>query len=355
MTLHPVILAGGIGSRLWPRSRRNHPKQLSTFFGDHSMLQSTALRAAAVQGATNPIVVCGIRHEDEVYQQLADIDCVPGQMVVEPMGRNTAPAIAAVAMTVDPDDLLLVLPADHVIGDVQAFVSSVTNSIDAAGKGMLVTFGIPPTGPATEYGYIERGPSIDPESKVHSVIKFVEKPGADLAQKYVASGDFSWNAGMFLMKASTYLSELHTSRPAIAEAVRSAVDKADTSRAGRIGLDAEAFSSCPSESIDYAVMEGTDKAAVTDLEAGWSDIGSWEAMWDLAPKDSDGNHVSGSAYLQGVSNSLIKVGDRPVAIIGLNDIVVVDTGDALLIAAKGQVQAVKTIVDRLEADGRPEV
>ncbi len=319
------------------------------------MLQSTALRAIAIHGAARPIVVCGAQHAEEIFQQLARIDCVPGQMVIEPVARNTAPAIAAAAMTVDPDDLLLILPADQVISDVQAFVSSIGPAAKAATQGMLVTFGIAPTGPATGYGYIERGPSIDSESRVHSVIQFVEKPSPSLAQQYLGSGAFSWNAGMFMMKAGVYLSELQAGRPAIEAAVRQAIDEADTSRAGRTELGRDAFSSSPSESIDYAVMEGTNKAAVIDLKAGWSDIGSWEAMWDLAAKDPDGNHVEGTAYLLDVSDSLIRVQDRPVAIIGLSDVVVVDTGDALLIAAKDRVQDVKSIVDRMEADGRPEV
>lgn len=353
MTVHPVILSGGVGSRLWPLSRRARPKQLANLTGDATMLQATARRAADLSEAAPPIVVCGSAHADEAQRQLVAVGIEPARLILEPVGRNTAPAIAAAAGTVDPNDLLLVLPADHVVADQAAFAAAVDSATGPAEDGRLVTFGITPTRPATGYGYIEHGPELSFPG-AESVVRFVEKPDEPTAQGYVTSGNFSWNAGMFLMQAGTYLAELTHYRPDIARAAGAAVR--DATREGiRVQLDPERFAACPSESIDYAVMERTERAAVVRLDAGWSDVGSWSALLDLADADVDGNAVSGTAYLEGVRNSLVRAGDRPVVVIGLDGVIVVDAGDAVLVVDRNHAEAVKQIVERLDGDGRPEV
>jgi mannose-1-phosphate guanylyltransferase/mannose-6-phosphate isomerase len=327
---------------------------LAAIAGPETMLQATAARAAAVAGSGPPFVVCGAAHVDEVERQLADRGVDAAKIVIEPVGRNTAPAIAAVALSVQPDDLLLILPADHVIADVDAFVEAVSHGVTAAEEGMLVTFGVRPTSPATGYGYIEHGPDVTDRGVAMSVVRFVEKPDIETAQQYLASGTFSWNAGLFLFRAGAYLTELAKHRPDILDSVRAALDHAEHAGA-RTTLDPERFEQCPAESIDYAVMEKTDRAAVVPLEAGWSDVGSWAAWWELADKDATGNAVSGAAYLEGVTNSLVRAGERPVAVIGLDGVVVVDTGDAILISSRDRSEDVKRIVESLTSDEREEI
>lgn len=347
----PVILSGGAGTRLWPLSRRERPKQLIPLLGESSLLQRTARRAAAVDGAAAAVVVTGAAHHEVIGRQLADVGLAAARIVVEPVGRNTAPAAAAAALLADPGELLLVLPSDHLIRDVPAFTAAVARAARAAAQGYLVTFGVVPTRPETGFGYIERGADLGDGAL--EVRAFVEKPDRGIAESYLASGRHFWNSGMFLFRAGRYLEELELHAPDILEAVRGAIGPEDGH--GRVFLTAAEFGACRADSIDYAVMEPTGRAAMVPLDAGWHDVGSWEAVWELEDRDASGNAVSGSAYLEQVRRSLVLAGDRPVAVIGLDDVIVVDAGDAVLVCARDHAQAVREIVARLEADGRAEV
>ena len=349
-TIVPVILSGGVGSRLWPESRRRQPKQLSRLVGDQSLLQMTALRAASIDGAGSPLIVCGERHHEQVVAQLADVNLHPRSSILEPFGRNTAPAAAAAAMSVSPDDLILLLPADHLIRDTEAFVAAVHRAATAAVSELLVTFGITPTRAETGFGYIERGAACAGFDGVHRVDRFVEKPDAETAQRYVDAGTYSWNSGMFLMRAGTYLEELARLAPEIVTATGEALVKGEVTGTATV-LSAVPFARCPSDSIDYAVMERTDHAAVVALDAGWDDVGSWAALWDVGEKDAAGNVVQGTAYLEDTHNSLIRSRSRTVAVVGMRDVIVVDTDDAVLVVHRDRSQDVKKIVSRLEQAG----
>lgn len=353
-SLVPVILSGGVGTRLWPESRREQPKQLSRLTGDLSLLQETAKRAARVPGADDPVVVCGQAHHPQIIAQLEDIGLRPRASVLEPFGRNTAPAVTAAALLVDPDDLLLVLPADHLIPDVDSFVEATSIATDIAASGRLVTFGIKPDAPETGYGYIQRGQAIEGLVGGYEIDSFTEKPDLATALRYLTEGIYSWNSGMFVFRAATLLGEMTTYAPEIVSHTARALEMGTKHDRATL-LDAEAFNDCPSDSIDYAVMEHTKHGAVVPLDAGWSDVGSWTSLWELADKDRAGNVMSGNVYAKDVSSSYIRAGDRPVAVIGLDDVIIVDTGDAVLVAAKKDAQKVKDIVALLEADGRPEI
>ncbi|MGV8944396.1 mannose-1-phosphate guanylyltransferase/mannose-6-phosphate isomerase [Thermomonas sp.] len=351
--LQPVLLSGGSGTRLWPLSREAYPKQFLALAGDDTMLQATWRRVAALADVA-PIVVAGEDHRFLVAEQLRQIGAPTPAILLEPMGRNTAPAIAAAAMQAmrDGDDpLLLVLPSDHVVRDEAAFRAAVSQAMPAARAGALITFGIVPDAPETGFGYIEADQdSADHGEGVHRVLRFVEKPDAATAQDYVDAGGYYWNSGMFLFLASRYLEELQRFRPDIVTGVRTAFDAAQ--RDGDfIRLDKEAFAACPPDSIDYAVMEKTDRASVLPVDIGWNDVGSWSALWDVSAQDADGNAHHGDVIAIDSRNSYA-YSRRLVALVGVDDLVVVETDDAILVARKDKVQQVKDVVTRLKAEQR---
>ena len=350
--LIPVLLSGGSGTRLWPLSREGYPKQFLALAGEHTMLQDTWLRVAELAGDTAPLVVTNEAHRFLVAEQLRQVDCQPSAIVLEPVARNTAPAIAAAALQATrdgQDPLLLVLPSDHVIADGAAFREAVQAASDAAEAGALVTFGIVPTAPETGYGYIKAAPG----TGVRAVERFEEKPNAATAERYLVSGEYFWNSGMFLFRASRYLAELGAHAPDMLKACREAFDKAERDR-DFLRLDKAAFEACPADSIDYAVMEKTDAAKVLAIEAGWNDVGSWAALWSVAEQDADGNATHGDVIALDCQGSYAWSEHRLVAMIGLDDTVVVDTDDALLVARRDRVQDVKRIVERLREEQRGE-
>ncbi|MBA6303763.1 mannose-1-phosphate guanylyltransferase/mannose-6-phosphate isomerase [Colwellia sp. MB02u-14] len=347
----PVIMAGGSGSRLWPLSRSLFPKQFLALNGKATMLQQTLQRLTGLT-LERPVVICNEEHRFIVAEQLREIN-QSGTIILEPVGRNTAPAIALASKTVveSKDSLILILAADHVILNESAFIDAVEKAIPLAEAGKLVTFGIVPTEAHTGYGYIKRGESVNEHG--FQVDAFVEKPNAKIASEYFEGKEHYWNSGMFLMKASRYLEELNQFRPDIYTACESAL--ANTSKdEDFIRIDKGAFEKCPDESIDYAVMEKTSDAVVVPLDAGWSDIGSWSALWDVNNKDSNGNAVIGDSIMHETTNSLIQGSERLIATVGIDNLVIVDTKDALLVASKDKVQDVKKIVEQLKAEGRDE-
>ena len=381
--LLPVILSGGAGTRLWPLSRELYPKQLLALTGDRTMLQETALRLTGLQ-AGGPVVVCNEAHRFLVAEQLRQLNLDPLAILLEPYGRNTAPAIALAALAAvghskGTDPVLLVLPADHVIRDVGAFQKAVQAALPAAEQGKLVTFGIVPKSPETGYGYIRRaakpvtpakagaqskepdpGPGSAPgqafrrdDDSVYPVAAFVEKPSLDKAKEFLVSGEYYWNSGMFMFRARRYLEELERFAPAIAQACRAAsvAAKADLDFTR---IDAKEFEPCPSDSIDYAVMEKTADAVVVPLDAGWSDVGSWSSLHDASDADKHGNVTRGDVLVEDSAGSYLYSESRLVAAVGLKDYVVVETKDAVLVAPKTRVQDVKKLVGRLKALGRYE-
>jgi mannose-1-phosphate guanylyltransferase/mannose-6-phosphate isomerase len=353
--LIPVILSGGSGTRLWPLSRELYPKQLMPLVAERSMLQETVARTEGLPAVAPPIIVCNENHRFMVAEQLRELDVTPQAIVLEPLGRNTAPAATIAALLAsgrgaDSDPVLLVLPADHVISDVPAFHAAVAVGRAAAEAGSLVTFGVVVDRVETGYGYIRRGAGSGP---AFMVAKFVEKPDAATARSFMESGEYYWNSGMFMFRASAFLAELDRHAPLILAACRAAL-----AAAGKdldfLRLPAQEFAACPSDSIDYAVMEKTDVAVVVPLDAGWSDVGSWSALADALPRDSEGNVTAGDVLTEDSSGCYLHSTSRLVAAVGLRDHVVVETKDAVLVAPRDRVQDVKELVAELKARGRYE-
>jgi len=351
----PVILSGGSGSRLWPLSREHYPKQLLALAGELTMLQETAMRLDGSAEQAPAFVVCNEEHRFLVAEQLRQIDRLPQDILLEPFGRNTAPALTLAALAVtahEPNAVMLVMPADHVIRDQAVFHDAVQKGRVEALAGRLVTFGIVPTQPETGYGYIRKGPILA-SAGAYEVDGFVEKPDAATARAYLESGEHLWNSGIFMMTAARWLEEIRRFRPDIADACMAAWQggKRDMDF---FRLDKEAFGRCPSESIDYAVMEKTDNAVVIPLDAGWSDIGAWSSLWDVSQRDADGNVLQGDVLALHTHNTLLIAQHRFVAAVGLEDVIVVETADAVLVAHKDQAQDVKAIVSRLKDAKRSE-
>jgi len=348
----PVILSGGSGTRLWPLSRGIYPKQFLPLVSDKTMVQETVLRLKGIEGLQAPIAVCNEDHRFMMAEQLCRIDVHPECIILEPIGKNTAPAVTMAALAAkDPEDILLVLPADHVIGNVAAFQEAVIKAGELAQQGFLVTFGVVPTAAETGYGYIKR--SHENIADAFKVAEFVEKPNAAVAQAYVDSGEYYWNSGMFAFKAGRYLEELEKFAPDMLAACRSAYSAAKID-VDFVRLDKELFTQCPSNSIDYAVMEKTDEAVVIPLDAHWNDVGSWSALWDVRAKDSRGNALSGDVLALDTENSFIHSENKLVAVIGVKDLVIVETDDAVMVAPKDRVQEVKAIVAALKNQQRSE-
>ncbi|GAB3409429.1 mannose-1-phosphate guanylyltransferase/mannose-6-phosphate isomerase [Massilia agilis] len=356
MKIYPVILSGGAGTRLWPLSRAVLPKQLLPLVSDKTMLQETALRVAGWAGLMAPLVVCGNDHRFLVAEQMREIGVTPLGILLEPVGRNTAPAVAAAAhylQSIDPDAVMLVLPADHVVEDRDAFQAAVSRAWALVQRGSLATFGIVPNAPETGYGYIRRGEPLPLVDDCYTVERFVEKPDRDTAEAFLADGGYYWNSGMFMFQASRYLAELERFKPEIAAAAEAAV-RTGYRDLDFCRLDESAFTASPSDSIDYAVMERTRDAVVVPADIGWNDVGSWSALWEVQQRDADGNAQRGDVYLDNVTNSLVRAESRIVAVVGVKDLVVVETPDAVLVAHKDQVQRVKQVVDHLKSQARTE-
>ena len=350
--MKPVILAGGTGSRLWPKSRVALPKQFLSLTSNNSMLQETIARLHGFD-TESPIFICNEAHRFLVAEQLREKGISHDGILLEPVGRNTAPAIALAALHATQngeDPILLVLAADHLIKDESAFHHAIKEAEELAKKDYLVTFGIVPSHAHTGYGYIKAGEHL---AKGFSVDTFEEKPDIQTAQKYVDAGDYLWNSGMFVFKASRYLAELEKYAPEILTTCKDAIETESTDL-DFIRVDKEVFVGCPDDSIDYAVMEKTEKAAMVALDAGWSDVGSWTSLWETSEKDENGNVTIGDTILENTRNSYVNAEGKLVSVIGLNDVIVVETKDAVMVAHKDDAQSIKNVVNRLKSEKRPE-
>ncbi len=354
MKIIPVILSGGSGSRLWPLSRHAYPKQLLALTGPDTLIQQTVKRASALTDTSSPLLVCNNEHRFLIAEQLQQIDVKPLDIILEPAKRNTAPAVAAAALYCkekEPEAVMLVLPADHLLENQVEFQKAVAQGLSLAQEGRLVTFGIRPAFPETGYGYIKKGERLS--DRAFKVEKFIEKPDKKRAEEYAASSKHLWNSGMFLFRPVDYLEELKKFEPKIyekcLEAYEHAVKDLDFLR-----LEKDAFEACPANSVDYAVMEGTDKAAVVSLESGWNDIGSWSSLWEVLPKRHNSNVVRGDVVFEDASDCLLFSESRLLAALGVKDLVVVETKDAVLVAHKSKSQQVKKIVRHLKEKGREE-
>jgi len=350
-------MSGGSGTRLWPMSRQAHPKQLLPLTAERSMLQETAARVTASSGSVSfgPLYVIGnAAHRDTVAAQLGAFDL--RMQVLEPFGRNTAPAAATAAVLVAreaPGAILMLLAADHFIADVGAFHAAVAQAAAEAERGRIVTFGIVPDGPETGYGYIRLAPAISANG-AYDVEQFVEKPDRTTAEKYVADGKYVWNSGMFVSRADVLLEEMERLCPQIVAAARNAIDRGEIHNKALL-LDAEAFGTCTDISIDYAVMERTARSSVVPVSMGWSDVGSWKALWDVGARDADGNVTAGDVLLKNVTNSYVRASGRAVAVVGVDNLAVIETKDAVLVLPLDKAQDVKFIVEQLKAAKRSEL
>jgi mannose-1-phosphate guanylyltransferase/mannose-1-phosphate guanylyltransferase/mannose-6-phosphate isomerase len=345
----PVILSGGSGTRLWPLSRIDRPKQLIAISGEHSLLQETALRVSDADAFAEPLVVASGDHADEIEAQLEAIGRSPAALILEPEPRNTAAAIALAALSARPDDILLVLPSDHVVGQPAAFRSAVQAALPLARDGMLVTFGVEPDRPETGYGYIQRGREIGPG--LFHVDCFVEKPDVATAQSYLNEGGYLWNAGIFLLGADSYLDALELHAPEILSAARSAI-VAQRSEGSRIWPDGRGFGRAPALSIDHAVMEKSERVVVAPVAMGWSDLGSWEALHGIGDKDEAGNVLTGDVVAIDSRNSLIRSDGPVIVTLGVDDLIVVATERAVLIAPRGESQRVREAIEALQKRGK---
>lgn len=362
MMIQPVILSGGSGTRLWPLSREQYPKQLLPLVADESLLQATVRRLDGLDDLADPLLICNEDHRFVVAEQVRQLGR-SGSVLLEPVGRNTAPAMTLAALWAsrgDSDPVLVVMPADHVILDADRFRSAVRTAAQLATAGMAVTFGITPDRPETGYGYIQQGAALAAAAGAFRLSRFVEKPDRATAQAYLEAGGYLWNSGIFVMKASTWIDAIGHCRPDILAACRQALTT-PSSDLDFIRVNQGAFAACPADSIDYAVMErltagdaGLPAAAVLPLAAGWSDVGAWDSLWDVLPKDGAGNAHRGDVLLQDTASTLAFSESRLVACVGVRDLVVVETPDAVLVAHKDRTQDVKKIAERLKADGRSE-
>ena len=351
--IYPVILSGGTGSRLWPLSRTLFPKQLLALAGDSSLVQDTARRISGEKFHA-PFIVCNLEHRFLIAEQMREAAIAPQAILLEPEGRNTAPAAALAALAIaekDPDAVLLVMPADHIIRNRTAFLDAISAAAAAARAGHLVTFGIKPDAPQTGYGYIRRGAALEGLDQSYAVARFVEKPDAATAAGYIAGGDYCWNSGMFLFKAGAFLAELERLEPALLANCRAALAGGEQDK-DFWHLAAAPFQQAKSISIDYAVMEHTDKAAVVPVDMGWSDVGSWESLWAIAARDGAGNALRGDVLQHGTRNSYLRSEGPLVAVVGMDDVVVVATQDAVLVSHKSASQDVKKIVEQIGNAGR---
>ena len=355
MAIYPVILTGGAGSRLWPLSREHYPKPLLPLFGERTLLQETALRLGELTGVQGAVLVCNEEHRFLVAEQVQAIGQHNSAILLEPEGRNTAPALTIAALYLlekDPDAVMVVMPADHIIPDKTTFQAAVEHGVQLANAGRLVTYGVVPTHAETGYGYIRRGEALN-GGAAYGVSRFVEKPDAATAQTYVDSGEYYWNSGIFTLRADAWIAEMRQHASAILAACEAAVATGKRDQ-DFCRVNKEAFLRSPSDSIDYAIMEKTDKAAVVPLDAGWSDVGAWSALWDISERDGHGNVTQGDVLTFDVRDTLVLAQHRCVAAIGLEGAVVIETPDAVLVTHRDRSQDVKEIVSQLKKCGRDE-
>ena len=353
--IFPVILSGGTGTRLWPLSRAALPKQLLALHGERTMIQETVLRAA-LTGAAAPLLLCNEAHRFLVAEQMQEIGVEPRAIVLEPIGRNTAPAAAVAALMTaeeNPQGVIVLLPSDHIVGDAATFARSVAIATQAARAGNIVTFGMAPAGPETGYGYVHRGAGLDGLAGAFRVLRFVEKPDAATAVRYLADGGYFWNSGMFVFRADVLIAEMGRHAPQILDTAREALAKARRDL-DFVRLDPDSFARAPNISIDYALMEKTDHAAVVPCDIGWSDVGAWSALWEIREQDAQNNVLLGDVIAHDSSGSYVHSRKTLTALVGVRDLVVIATDDAVLVADKSRAQEVKAIVDRLKLDKRSE-
>jgi mannose-1-phosphate guanylyltransferase / mannose-6-phosphate isomerase len=351
--IQPIILSGGAGSRLWPLSRSLFPKQLLALTGERSLIQDTVLRVQAGTFA-RPLIICNVEHRFLIAEQMREVEISPQAIVLEPVGRNTAPAACIAALMVaenDPGAVMLLMPADHIVRNTTAFLQAVESAVAAARQKHLVTFGLTPDSPETGYGYIRRGAAVSGLGTCFAVDRFVEKPDEPTAAAYVASGEYCWNSGMFAFEAGIFLAELERLEPELLMHCREALAKGKKDL-DFFRLDGSAFAKAKSISVDYAVMERTDKAVIVPVEMGWSDVGSWESLWNVTTRDELGNAIKGDILHSAARNCYLRSEGPLVAAVGVEDLIVVATQDAVLVTHKRTSQDVKRIVEQLELSGR---
>ena len=351
--IYPVVLSGGLGTRLWPLSRALYPKQLLPLRGENSMLQETLARVGDSERFGPPLLICNGEHRFIIAEQIQALGITPQAIVLEPEGRNTAPAAAVAALMLlreDPNALLLVLPSEHVIEDRAGFLAAVNQAVPAARAGAMVTFGVVPSGPETGYGYIRQGAALDGADACHKVERFVEKPLRKRAEDMLAEGGWCWNSGMFLFSAKAFLEELERFEPGMAAQCQAAIDQGQEDL-DFFRLDPKSFAALTGKSIDHAVMEHTKSAAVVPVQIGWNDIGSWTALWDVGDKDKDGNVTQGTVIAEGTEDSYLRTDGPLIAAVGVRDMLIVATQDAILVADKDHAQDVKQVVERLKDMG----